>query len=159
MLFEGLSSLIANRAQNLFDKCKNNPDLLKYGITGLLPEEGLRTMPVQMAYFSRLLATQLKATESQLSFIRQYVRAMYKAAGMYTPNDSECITPITWTLESKHLKGMAFDIAATKNGVTKWWPSNKDIHLAIGLLGESCGLTWGGRWAAQGKYDPWHFEL
>ena len=158
-MFDGLSSMIANRAVMLFAKCKNNPELLKYGIVGLLPEEGLRTMPVQMAYYSRLLATQLKATDGQLAYIKQHVRAMYKAAGMYVPNDSECVTPITWTLDSKHLKGMAFDIAATKDGTNKWWPSNKDIHLIIGKLGEECGLTWGGRWESLGKYDPWHFEV
>jgi hypothetical protein len=57
--------------------------------------------------------------------------------------------------QSRHEKGGAFDALpdGAKQGDTS------DPRLAeLGALGESLGLTWGGRWEGK-KNDPWHFEL
>jgi hypothetical protein len=57
--------------------------------------------------------------------------------------------------QSRHEQGGAFD--ALPKGATVG--DATDPRLAqLGALGESIGLTWGGRWTGK-KYDPWHFEL
>jgi peptidoglycan L-alanyl-D-glutamate endopeptidase CwlK len=69
---------------------------------------------------------------------------------------------VTWTLNSMHLYGKAFDIAILKDGKPTWDPkvdvdgdSAWDYYEA-GQLGESIGLVWGGRWK---KPDYPHFQL
>lgn len=46
---------------------------------------------------------------------------------------------------SFHERGAAFDVKVTKGSLDR-----------LGVLGESLGLRWGGRWT---KADPFHFEL
>jgi len=45
---------------------------------------------------------------------------------------------------SLHEKGMAFDVAVNKNGKPTW-PNDPALWQQIGALGESIGMTWGGR--------------
>lgn len=66
------------------------------------------------------------------------------------------------TLNSKHLVGDAIDICPYDvyqlHGLDKLkWDSNDSIWLKLGLIGESLGLRWGGRWKR--PHDPGHFEL
>ena len=61
---------------------------------------------------------------------------------------------VTWTLKSKHIEGKAFDICLLKNGKLNWNVSDLDWQKA-GLIGESVGLKWGGRF--KNKDFP-HFE-
>lgn len=60
---------------------------------------------------------------------------------------------ITWTLESRHLTGRAFDIDAVGIAADEvpevWWDF-------AGRIGEWLGLRWGGRWAVR---DLRHFEM
>ncbi len=60
---------------------------------------------------------------------------------------------VTWTRHSLHVEGEAFDIAMLKNGEVTW--DAKDYEKA-GVVGESVGLTWGGRFSHP---DRPHFEL
>jgi|WetSurMetagenome_2_1015567.scaffolds.fasta_scaffold1080712_2 peptidoglycan LD-endopeptidase CwlK len=60
---------------------------------------------------------------------------------------------VTWTRNSKHTKRIAFDIAILRNGKITWEPED---YKEAGLLGESVGLRWGGRFL---KIDRPHFEL
>ena len=68
---------------------------------------------------------------------------------------------VSWTLRSKHLTGLAIDICPYEefklNGPDKlaWNPDNQ-VWEVIGAIGESLGLTWGGRWKQR---DLGHFEL
>jgi peptidoglycan L-alanyl-D-glutamate endopeptidase CwlK len=58
------------------------------------------------------------------------------------------------TMHSKHLDGLAFDVDMyrwNRDDVPAW------VWDEIGPLGESLGLTWGGRWAS--FRDVGHFEL
>ena len=70
---------------------------------------------------------------------------------------------VTWTLNSNHIKGTAFDIAIMLNGKILWSPTlDADgdgiaEYTEAGRIGESVGLTWGGSWAT--KPDAPHFEL
>lgn len=68
---------------------------------------------------------------------------------------------VTWTKNSKHTLRRAFDIALLgKNGKITWdlkASVNKNEipdYTELGLIGESLGLTWGGRFG-----DYCHFEL
>ncbi len=62
---------------------------------------------------------------------------------------------VTWTLNSRHLSGRAFDIVIMENGKPDWSVSNPDWKRA-GDIGIACGLVWGGTWS---KPDYPHFEL
>lgn len=56
--------------------------------------------------------------------------------------------------KSKHQYGLAVDLVPIVNGQPKW--DNKVLWRKIGVIGESLGLRWGGRWRS--IYDPAHFE-
>jgi hypothetical protein len=55
---------------------------------------------------------------------------------------------------SKHQYGLAVDIVPVVNGEAQW--NNIRLWRKIGVIGESLGLRWGGRWKS--LYDPGHFE-
>ena len=69
---------------------------------------------------------------------------------------------VTWTLNSRHLRGTAFDIAILVDGKLLWNPDldvDKDgvpEYTEAGQIGESVGLKWGGRFTNK---DAPHFEL
>jgi peptidoglycan L-alanyl-D-glutamate endopeptidase CwlK len=62
---------------------------------------------------------------------------------------------VTWTLNSRHIGGRAFDIVIMENGKPDWSVSNPSWKRA-GDLGIACGLVWGGSWNTP---DYAHFEL
>jgi hypothetical protein len=67
----------------------------------------------------------------------------------------------SWITHSKHQDGLAIDIAPydvyQEHGDDKLqWDSSDPIWTRIGLIGESLGLVWGGRWVHK---DMGHFEL
>lgn len=55
---------------------------------------------------------------------------------------------------SKHQYGLAVDVVPIIDSVAVW--NNKTLWKKIGVVGESLGLRWGGRWRS--IYDPGHFE-
>lgn len=63
---------------------------------------------------------------------------------------------VTWTLNSRHLKGTAFDICLLKNGKLNWDTDDPDWQQA-GKIGMDIGLIWGGSWAKNPDFP--HFEL
>lgn len=73
----------------------------------------------------------------------------------------------SWTTRSKHLDGLAIDIVPYEtyqlHGPDKLqWDASDPVWLKMGLIGESLGLRWGGRWKdAKGnpRPDSGHFEL
>jgi len=50
---------------------------------------------------------------------------------------------VTWTQHSRHTQRDAFDVAILKNGKITWEDAD---YWEAGLIGESVGLVWGGRW-------------
>ena len=120
-------------------------DLLKsQGVHGIIVVEGLRTLPVQMAYFSR---GRMQVAD---------VKAMFIAAGLWALTDKEAQTKVTWTLKSRHLEGKAVDIAPSRDGKTIWWDAPEAVWQRMGTIGMLNGLVWGGAWP--GKRDLPHFE-
>lgn len=130
------------RAEEAFAMMRASEKLRELGADGVMISETKRELAVQMAYYSR---GRMRASD---------VRAMYKAAGLYTPTDKECATPNTWTLKSRHLSGRAVDFVPTRGG-KPWWDAPEGVWLAMGEIGEECGLEWGGRWEQK---DLPHFE-
>ena len=70
---------------------------------------------------------------------------------------------VTWTKKSKHIDGLAFDIAVCTKDMKPHWDLKVDVdadgipdYEEAGKIGESVGLVWGGRWKTP---DYPHFEL
>lgn len=89
---------------------------------------------------------ELVVTEGRRTVERQ--RELY-AQGRTTPGPI-----VTWTMNSKHLTGEAFDVAVRVDGKLTW-PDDDALWERIGQIGESVGLRWGGRWEQR---DRPHFE-
>jgi hypothetical protein len=67
---------------------------------------------------------------------------------------------VSWTNRSKHLDGLAIDIAPYDEyslaGPDKLlWNANNPVWGKLGAIGERLGLRWGGRWRQK---DMGHFE-
>lgn len=62
---------------------------------------------------------------------------------------------VTWTRNSKHLTGEAFDIVVMNNGKPDWNVENQNWTRA-GAIGRKVGLSWGGNWLTCREYP--HFE-
>jgi len=70
-------------------------------------------------------------------------RTQLEQAALYAQGRTTPGKIVTWTKHSRHEKGEAFDIVIIKNGKPDW--SDIDLYRRAGILGESVGLTWGGR--------------
>lgn len=138
---EDLVPEVARKVRAALDMMKRDERLEGAGVTVAVVETR-RELVTQMAYYSR---GRMKPED---------VRAMYKAAGLYTPTDEECRTPNTWTLASNHIGGRAADLAPVKDGKI-WWTAPDNIWEIMGEIGEEAGLSWGGRWKER---DLPHFE-
>jgi peptidoglycan L-alanyl-D-glutamate endopeptidase CwlK len=84
-----------------------------------------------------------------------------RKVGLWPLLEEENKRRITWTLESNHFTGEAFDVALVKDGRPTWNiktdMNGNEIqdYDEIGLIGESVGLTWGGRFKnSKGKPRP-----
>jgi len=112
------------------------------GVSAVKVQETLRDVATQMAYYSR----------GRMSLAD--VKWMYKMAGLYEISSGDAAKPITWTLESKHLQGLAVDLVPWKSGKA-WWQAPIQVWLRMGEIGEHFGLVWGGRWK---HTDTPHFQ-
>lgn len=140
---EDLDADVRAKAEAALREMRGSEKLRSLGADGVAVIETKRTLAVQMAYYAR---GRMKNPED--------VKAMYKAAGLYTPTDEECATANTWTLKSRHLSGRAVDLAPTYKG-RAWWTAPDCVWRVMGEIGEANGLAWGGRWKER---DLPHFE-
>lgn len=138
-----LKPALQNRVLAALEEMRSDSELKTMGVTEISVSETIRELAVQMAYYSR---TRMSVSD---------VKAMYKAAGLYAIGDAEAKRAATWTLESKHLRGEAVDIVPTKEG-KYWWNAPSEVWKRMGEIGETHGLTWGGRWK---NADCPHFEI
>jgi len=111
-------------------------------ITSLNEDAAVRA--AWLIHYLQLYGAHVHVTEGLRTIGRQ--RSLF-AQGRTTPGPI-----ITWTLDSRHLTGRAFDIDFVGIDASQvpavWW------DLA-GRIGEWLGLRWGGRW---GVRDLRHFE-
>ncbi len=96
------------------------------------------------------------------------VNSLRIIAGLPKITDAENKSPVTWTMNSKHIinqtnpKARAFDIVILKDGKAcydiKVNVNNNDIsdYLEAGKIGKSIGLKWGGDFKTP---DYPHFEI
>jgi hypothetical protein len=106
-----------------------------------------------MAYFSRGRAPV------------ELVKAYFARCGLWAISDAEAKTTNTETLYSKHIDGLAIDIAIAKNGAA-WWAAPLELWEKLWKIAEDeCGLDAcaGGKWNAWTKNGrPWdlpHIEF
>lgn len=130
------------KARKLVEALQKDECLKKLGVENIAVVETKRELSVQMAYYSR---GRMNVDD---------VKAMYKAAGLYDISTEEAKKTNTWTLKSRHLEGLAIDLAPVKNGKC-WWDAPKEVLERMGEIGEECGLSWGGRWKEK---DFYHFQ-
>ena len=131
-----------DKAEKAFKAMKADGILRSLGVESIAVSETRRALAVQMAYYSRGRMR------------NEDVKAMYNAAGLYEPSAEECRTYNTWTLESKHLQGLAVDLVPVRNG-GYWWKAPAEVWERMGEIGRSYGMKWGGDWRNR---DCPHFE-
>jgi hypothetical protein len=110
--------------------------------------EGLRSEKVQKAYFAQGRASLETVNEAR------------KEAGLYLLSSEKQNYKITWTMESKHLEGLAMDILpATPDGQPTWDLAHyrKQFEL-IRDAGRAAGLVCGADWPEAQRDWP-HYEV
>lgn len=111
------------------------------------------------------ILTCTRRTQDEQTELWKKGRALNANGQWYVVDPKRCVT---WTLNSRHLTGTAFDICIMQNGKPMWnaeLDTDKDgvpEYTEAGIIGESIGLKWGGRFLnSKGKPipDAPHFEL
>lgn len=85
-------------------------------------------------------------------FVTETLRTKERQAFLFASGRTRSGPELTWTLSSKHLQGLAFDVAFS--GANQY-PNDPQLWARLGSIGESVGLTWGGRFR---KPDRPHFQ-
>lgn len=142
-LIRDLDFSMQPKANDAFNEMNKNERLKDLGCDGVAIVETKRELTTQMAYYSK---GRMPVAD---------VKRMYAAAGLYDPSEEECKKIVTKTLQSKHIQGRAIDFCPVKDGKL-WWTAPNEVWQEMGLIGESCGLIWGGRWKE--FQDCPHFE-
>lgn len=140
---EDLCEKMQPLVRKAIEQMQNDHELKWLGVEGIYINETLRTMAVQMAYWSR----------GRMAI--GDVKEMYRAAGLYNITDEEAMRPNTWTLHSKHLEGKAIDLVPMIHGKISWNPPVR-VWERMGEIGKENGLIWGGYWKEK---DYPHFEI
>lgn len=143
MKTDDLDPWFRGKVLQAIDYMEKDAELRNLGIKGIIVTEGKRTLLTQVAYYCR---GRMKVPD---------VKAVFEAVGLWKLSDKEAETPNTWTLKSKHLDGLAVDLYPSLDGKNIWYSAPDAVWDRIGLIGESFGLEWGGRWKEK---DRPHFQ-
>lgn len=104
--------------------------------------ETRRELSTQMAYYSR--------SRAPVSLVKEY----FARCGLWAITDIEAATGNTKTLYSKHIDGLAVDIAPAKDG-KPWWDAPRELWLRMFEIAENeCGLDA----CAAGKWESWQWD-
>ena len=137
------TSQIKDKAKKTIADMNADETLKKLGAQGVVVIETIRQLVTQMAYFAR---GRMDTDD---------VRSIFYAAGLWELSDMEAKQKVTWTLKSKHIDGLAIDIAPIRNGRV-WWGAPPEVWERMGEIGEANSLRWGGRWTQK---DTPNFEV
>ena len=145
-----LNPVLVNKVDKFITKCS------EVGIPVFINETiRLEITQILYAFQGRFDATDLKMN----SDLYNELNRLRKKYGLYQLNDKESKRKITWTLESSHFDGNAFDAVPMKmikgKLILDWNPSIEILNK-MGGIGEEVGLVWGGRWPSP---DYFHFQL
>lgn len=124
-------------------KMNEDPVLKKHGVEKVGISETYREPLVHLAYYSRGRMPP------------EYVIEIYQKLGLGKLTIQEAVRPVTWTLDSMHMKKLAVDILFLYKDGVAWWIAPREVLLRMGEIGESCGLYWLGR---DNPNDSWHFQ-
>ena len=69
------------------------------------------------------------------------LRTQAEQAALYAQGRTALGPIVTWTMNSKHLKGNAFDFVIMANGKPDWTMAHKDAWNKAIAIGKSHGLT------------------
>lgn len=114
----------------------------------LIVLETRRELATQMAYYARGRAS------------AELVKAYFRACRLWPLTTAEAEIISTQTLYSKHIEGLAVDMAPALPNGKPWWNAPDDVWTRFYDLVESeCGLDacFAGQWNAW-KWDRPHFE-
>lgn len=149
---DDLNPAIRNKAKAAFREMSEDREIAGAGLKIILVE-ALRTLPVQMAY---AVKARIRALPEDARTDLEWVREFFRAAGLsWVPSKDENTRPSTWTLDSKHIDGMAFDASPSRDGIKAAWDAPDWVWERMAQLAEKNGLKAGRRW--KNKDCP-HFE-
>lgn len=151
--FECLRSDWRDLALTAFRAMQNDPQIEAAGYQVIVLET-LRDLAVQMAYAVR---SRMKARPEDGCTDLEWVRRFFAAAGLWSPSAEENQRPSTWTIESKHIKGLAFDAAPSKDGVNPDWNAPDAVWERMATIAEAHGIVPGRHFPDMMKDSP-HFE-
>lgn len=135
-----------------FDDMCNDADIKSAGFRIILLEVR-RSIAVQMAY---AVKARIRALPEDARTDLEWVREFFRAAGLsWVPTKDENTRPSTWTLDSQHLIGMAFDAAPSRDGIKPAWDAPDWVWERMAVIAERRNLKAGRRW--KNKDSP-HFE-
>lgn len=136
--------------KNICIKCMEFLDKCKLANFSVMLNETRRDIITQLLYYH-----QGRLDTINPDIVSEFNR-LRKRFGFWELSKREALSSkITWTFESKHIDGNAFDAVPMKEG-KPWWTAPKEVWEQMGKIGESCGLVWGGRWE---RKDYPHFEI
>lgn len=137
-------SELCTEAQHIFTKFIENLDHY-LGEENYIIFEGKRSIEKQEAYYAQGRKT------------IEYVNELRKKVGLYALSESENKNRVTWTMNSKHIDGLAMDILPLNNAGNPTWDYvsfKKEFDLII-FCGKRFGLISGSDWEPP---DIPHFE-
>ena len=113
-------------------------------------EEGIPTIVLETA---RELSTQIAYHLRGRAPVEE-VRLVFARCGLWPISDMEAKTESTKTLFSKHIDGLAVDIAPAKDDKV-WWDAPRELWLRMFAIAENeCGLDA----CAAGKWQAWQWD-
>lgn len=152
---DGLSLKFRARVEAALKYMAKDTELKAMGVKSIIVVEGVRSLSRQMAYYSRWLASYAAPEHKQEAVLR--VQEYYEKAGPYPIGADEALIPCTWTLDSKHIDGLAVDLCPSRDGKEYWWKAPDEVWRRMCLIGNSFGLECGLNWPEK-KKDPGHYE-
>lgn len=128
-----------------FPPNRNNPQIPNKDINNLTPE-------------TKRLAEAFLQKSKELGyhlFITEWRRSWERQKALFLQWRTEPWTIVTWTMNSKHLRGIAFDVAFEPEYHWTAYPEDNQLRESIWEIGESLWLT---RWWRWKQPDKPHFQ-
>jgi len=105
--------------------------------------ETRRELSVQMAYYAR--------GRAPVGLVREY----FLRCGLWEISEAEAGKQSTQTLYSKHILGLAVDVAPLSPAGNVWWAAPQEVWLRMFEIAEGeCGLDA----CAAGKWQRWQWD-
>jgi hypothetical protein len=154
---ESLVPACREKCRAFLDAASRDKTLKDLGYVGAVLNETRRELVVQFAYAMRGRMTK-RPEDSSYASSEQWVKRAFVKAGLWALSDDEARRPCTWTLDSKHIDGLAFDAGPSKNGRSIDWNAPDRAWEALHAIGKDLGLVCGADFPGRTKDSP-HYEM